>query len=470
MGTLKKINNSPNKTTKILLAPLDWGLGHATRCIPIVKELLNRECEVIIAVSGDQRVLLEAEFPFLRFVDLPGYGIKYGKNRFSTLLKILGSIPKILIRIKREKAWLQQFLAQEEPDAIISDNRYGLYAPGVYSVFITHQLRILTPFGSLGDELLQRIHYRAIRRFSSCWIVDLEGAGGLAGSLSHPRRLPPVPTRYIGLLSRLERLAEAGGAIRTAGGEGHGKGLAEGGEILEAGVSAGGMPVEGVGMGELRATGGKGLSERGAVAGGELVNDGVACDLLVLLSGPEPQRTIFERMVLDQLASYSGKTILVRGLPGAGTYPGARPVEPEIGGESSGAVESASVRPFADGGGNSLPVGVRVYNHLPAKLLNTVMNASGIVVCRAGYSTIMDLVKLGKKAILVPTPGQTEQEYLGDYLFGKGMALCSHQSGFSLSGSMAMARDFPFTGLVREGAMGSDELLSAAVQSLLKSF
>ena len=368
MTTLSKINISAAYRPKILLAPLDWGLGHATRCIPIIKELINLKCEIWIAASGDQKALLQEEFPLIRFVELPGYNVKYGKNRAFTILKIFSTIPKILIRIKREKDWLRRFLATEKPDAVISDNRYGLYAPGLISVFITHQLRIKTPFGSWADTLLQQIHYRAIRPFSFCWIPDLEGSPSLAGDLSHPRKLPSIPTRYIGLLSRFER-----------------------------------SDFPGMGMPEPLPV--------------------LPCDLLILLSGPEPQRTIFERKVLDQLATYSGSAILVRGLPSKGNQ-GLR---------------------------ISVPPGVRVYNHLPAGALNRVINEAGIVLSRAGYSTIMDLLKLGKKAILVPTPGQTEQEYLGEYLSEKGIALCRRQAGFSLSEALSGARTFPFEVLNKEG-------------------
>jgi len=385
LTTLAKINNLPRKTPKILLAPLDWGLGHATRCIPIIKELINQECEVWIAASGDQKALLIEEFPFLRFVELPGYDVKYGKNRAFTLFKIFGAIPKILIRIKRENDWLKRFLATGKPDAVISDNRYGLYAPGLYSVFITHQLRIQTPWGSWADTLLQRIHYRAIRRFSICWVPDLEGAGSLAGILSHPGKLPAIPTRFIGLLSRLERPAAV---------------------------------------------------ERAAAMAAP-----ASCDLLVLLSGPEPQRTIFEKKVLDQLASYSGSVVLVRGLPGSGAL---------------------SILP------GEIPAGVRVYNHLPARTLNVIINEAGIVLSRAGYSTIMDLLKLGKKAILVPTPGQTEQEYLGRHLSGKGIALCREQSTFSLAEALSGARDFPFVGIGGGRDAGGD-LLRNALRSLLET-
>ena len=393
MTTLSKINTFSVYRPKILLAPLDWGLGHATRCIPIIKELINLKCEIWIAASGAQKALLKEEFPLIRFVELPGYNVKYGNNRAFTLLKIFATIPKILIRIKREKDWLRRFLATEKPDAVISDNRYGLYAPGLISVFITHQLRIKTPFGSWADTLLQQIHYRAIRPFSFCWVPDLEGSPSLAGDLSHPRKLPSIPTRYIGLLSRFERS---------------------------------GFP--GMGMtGPLPA---------------------LSCDLLVLLSGPEPQRTIFERKVLDQLATYSGSAILVRGLPGAG-------LKASLATEGTGGYADKSIGKDTGKGDQRLqmpvPPGVRVYNHLPAGALNRIINEAGIVLSRAGYSTIMDLLKLGKKAILVPTPGQTEQEYLGQYLSEKGIALCRKQAGFSLSEALSGARAFPFAVFNKEG-------------------
>ncbi len=249
MTGIAKINGITQKRAKILLAPLDWGLGHATRCIPIVKELLSLDCEVIIAATGVQKALLEQEFPFLPFVELPGYRVKYGKNRALTLLKIVAGIPKILIRIKAENAWLRAFQERERVDAVISDNRYGLYHADVFSVFITHQLLIRTPFGSRIDGILQRIQYRWLNRFSICWVPDLPGKDSLAGELSHPRQLPSIPVRYIGTLSRFEKK-----------------------EILPG------------------------------------------CDLLILLSGPEPQRTLLEKILLDQLSACPGKIILVRGL------------------------------------------------------------------------------------------------------------------------------------------------------------
>ncbi|WP_431212933.1 hypothetical protein ACQ86N_46050 [Puia sp. P3] len=104
---------------------------------------------MIAAVSGVQKEVLVREIPDLVIVEIPGYNIKYDKNRALTILRLIFSIPKILIRVKRENAWMRRWARLERPDLIISDNRYGLYAPGVFSVFMTHQLQIRTPWGVL---------------------------------------------------------------------------------------------------------------------------------------------------------------------------------------------------------------------------------------------------------------------------------------------------------------------------------
>jgi UDP-N-acetylglucosamine transferase subunit ALG13 len=333
---------------------------------------------VIIATSGDQKVLLQGEFPSLAFIELPGYNVRYGKNRAFTLLKIITSIPKILIRINRENSWLKQFLAREKMDAVISDNRYGLYSRDVFSVLMTHQLHIQTSSGKIADRLLQRINYRRINRFSLCWVPDLEEdpekdgnkENALAGELSHPGKMPFIPVRYIGLLSRFEPC-----------------GKEEGG-------------------------------------------------LLILLSGPEPQRTILEKKILDQLATYRGNAILVRGLPGGSTN-------------------------AADGGVSEigkLPGRIELYDHLPSAELNRVICGAELVISRPGYSSIMDLLKLGKRCVFIPTPGQTEQEYLGKHLAGRKLALCMPQRGFSLPAALAAAKDF------RPGVIPEQEKAGTALE------
>lgn len=369
MASLSKINNPTTKKTKILLAPLDWGLGHATRCIPIIKELLIQKYEVWIAATGDQKALLMAEFPNLLFVELPGYHVRYDKNRAFTFLRLIGSIPKILTRIKEEHRWLERFREKVELDAVISDNRYGLWGKDLYSVLITHQLGIRTSLGSWMDRWVQRLHYRLIGRFSAVWVPDQEEGLGLAGALSHPRRMPLPPTRYIGVLSRMEVPGGEEGALT---------GVAE--ESL---------------------------------------------DLLVLLSGPEPQRTILEKRIWVQLGVFPGNVVFVRGLPGGGAV--------------------------LEGMAN-----VRVYDHLPARALNEVMVRTKLVLARAGYSTVMDLVRLRKRSVLIPTPGQTEQEYLGRYLAEKRIALCVRQAGFSLTEALRRADKFPYVTIREKGDLLRD--------------
>lgn len=371
-----KINNPKARNPRVLVAPLDWGLGHATRCIPIIKELLNQKCEVIVAAAGAQKAVLQGEFPSLTFIELAGYDVKYDKNRAFTILRLMGAIPKILIRIKQEKAWLRRFLARANPDLVISDNRYGLALPGVFCVFMTHQLRIRTPFGRFADALLQRMNYRLIGRFSRCWVPDIETGDGLAGALSHPARLPGTVTKYIGLLSRFGKFSQ---------------------ENMEA-----------LAIGDP--------------------------ELLIVLSGPEPQRTLLESAILAQVHGNPSRIVLVRGLPaGAGKLPG-------------------------------LPPGVIVYDHLPAAELEPLMRKAGLVVARSGYSTVMDLARLGKRALLIPTPGQPEQEYLGPFLARKGRAVCVQQSAFSLQESLALARSSRVGALPPEP---EDRLLETEIRAVL---
>lgn len=377
-----KINNPPAKRLKVLLAPLDWGLGHATRCIPIIKELINQKCTVVAAVSGVQKEVFVREIPDLVLVEIPGYGIKYDKNRALTILRLIFSIPKILIRVKRENAWIRRWARLEQPDLIISDNRYGLHVADTPSVFMTHQLLIRTPWGPIADRWLQRINYSFIRRFSLCWVPDVEGEDNLAGELSHPRHLPRVPVRYVGWLSRFTP-----------------------------------CPPE------------------AASSSGEI-------DLLVLLSGPEPQRTMLERKIMDQVVDYSGRVVLVRGLP-----------------------DHASARPLIP------PPLVKVFDHLPAAELGVLIRSAGQIICRSGYSTVMDLVRLGRRAIMVPTPGQTEQEYLGHYLASRGWAVCVDQKGFSLIDALAAARgewDIPGIRQLPDPATG-EGLLQQAIADMLAS-
>jgi uncharacterized protein (TIGR00661 family) len=337
--------NSDLPKIRILVAPLDWGLGHATRCIPIINELISQNCEVMIAASGDSYFLLKKEFPFLAILPIGGYKISYSFNSQWLHFKLFLQFPKITFSILKEKLWLKRNIRKYKIDAIISDNRPGMFSSRVPTVYITHQLLIKTK-NHFSEKVAQKIHYYFIKKFTYCWIPDWK-ENGLAGELSHPENLPSN-VLYIGALSRFELLND--------------------------------------------------LPEK--------------YEILISISGPEPQRTIFEKRMLFQLQSFQGNILFIRGLPNE--------------------TESLS----------SDNKCIKIINHLPAAELNKAVQQSKIIICRSGYTTVMDLVKLGKNAVLVPTPGQTEQEYLAKYLMEKKFFYSVEQDKVSLKKAIENASIF----------------------------
>lgn len=356
---------------KILIVPLDWGLGHATRDIPLIREMLNAGCQVFIAAEGKHAALLQQEFPQLTVLPLPGYRIQYAQKGQFFGLKIIQQIPKIYRAIQYEQRWLKKIVAEYQINAVISDNRFGLYHKNIPTVFITHQLLIKTPFGGWIERTLQKINYRFINKYSACWIPDFAGSNNLSGELAHPAQLP-AHTTYIGCLSRFEQ---------------------------KAGVEK-------------------------------------KYDLLVLISGPEPQRSNLEKMILDQIKSLSITALIVSGKPGTPQHEEVAP-------------------------------GVTQINHLNASELNDAMLASDMVLSRSGYTTLMDLAKLNKKAILIPTPGQSEQVYLGEFLMEKGYFYSLPQERFNLKTALDEASRFPFRSFHHDQDMNQyKQVVQQFVQSL----
>jgi len=332
------------RSAKVLIAPLDWGLGHATRSIPIIRHLIKTGRKVIIAADGRPRKLLEAEFPDLQIVRLPGYDIKY-PNGGSMASAMALQLPKIIQGIWREYRWLQAWAEAEHPSLIISDNRFGLFHAKIPSVYITHQLNIQTPERiAFLQPLLYRLHQFVIEKFTECWIPDYETLPGLAGKLSHSANLP-VNARYIGPLSRFERSISKPHQIN-------------------------------------------------------LYDENI--DLLVILSGPEPQRSIFEEMIVAQLPKTSLHALVAEGRS-----------------------EEDSDEWITDR--------VRVVSRLTSQDLRNAIARSAVILARPGYSTLMDMALIGKPVIFVPTPGQTEQEYLASLASQGWGCVVMQQKEFNLS-------------------------------------
>ena len=319
-----------------MVCPLDWGLGHVARCVPIIYTLIDLGHEVIIAADNTPLHFLKTTFPQLQFVQLPGYTIRYTTNGCMNF-KMLSQMPGFLRSIKKEHQLLQTIIDENQIELVISDNRYGLWTKKIPTAFITHQLFIQASFGK---RWLNKINHYFIQKFNECWVPDIENESNLSGNLSHTKKLNAIPIFFIEPLSRFSE-----------------KGL---------------------------------FSEQ-------------KYDAFVVISGPEPQRTVFESLVVKQAEKTALKLVLVRGLPSENIIPEYLHSE-----------------------------NIEVHNHLPTELFLEKIGQSKLVISRAGYSTIMDLAVLGKKAVLVPTPGQTEQEYLARYHFEKQHYFTQTQQEFDL--------------------------------------
>ncbi len=305
---------------RILVAPLCWGLGHATRCIPLIKRLLDEKKTVVVASDGAALALLRAELPQLTMVELPPYDIRYPTSNMTFNMAL--QLPKMVRAVRREHLFLQKIIAQFQIETVISDNRYGCYSAATRNIFLTHQLNLQAPFGGDFLSAAQRFF---IRPFDEIWIPDFATEPNLSGKLSHGGTLPTQKIRYIEPLTRMI--------------------------FLE--------------------------------------NIDTKYDVAVVLSGPEPQRSLLETKIVAQaleLPQY--RFLLVQGL--------------------------AQMPPTSQTQQN-----IHTVSYLTSEDLNVAIAASRMIIARAGYSTIMDLSVLQKKALLVPTPGQTEQEYLASFFSKK---------------------------------------------------
>lgn len=303
----------------VIIAPLDWGLGHATRCIPIIQELLRNGNTCIIASSGRSLELLKQEFPELTHEQIPEYDISYSTSALSTFFKLILQIPKAFYTKNTEEKYANSLVTKYSANYIIADNRFGMHSSLCKSIFITHQIRIRLPwiFRPL-EYFFYLANKTIIHKFDECWIPDYRGSKNLSGILSHSWRIQN--SYFIGPLS-----------------------------------------------------------------GRKQIQCEKEFDVIAILSGPEPQRGIFETKLREILPNLPYKSCIIRGVVAHRN--------------SSTKIGNCKIQTFAT-------------NEEITKLICSCK----LVISRAGYSSIMDYEKLACKAILVPTPGQSEQVYLGHYL------------------------------------------------------
>jgi predicted glycosyltransferase len=329
---------------RILVTVLNWGLGHATRCLPIIRQLQQQGHNVFLASDGRALALLKKECPELTCLTLPAHNIKYGKKRFMWLMA--WQLPKIAVVTIIEHLHVRKMVRQLQIDTIISDNRFGCFHRQCHSIFMTHQLNIIVDHLWI-ERVVQWINKTWIRIFFQiCWVPDLAGVPNLSGQLSHGGHMPTI--KYIGLLSRMQQLSV-----------------------------------------------------------------GKEYAWIAVLSGPEPQRTLLENIIIEQAKMHpmNAPALIVGGKSERS--------------EQYNINKHLTYRSFVAGAE-----------------LNRLMCASHVIICRSGYSTLMDLAAIGGRAILIPTPQQSEQEYLAAHLFEQGLFYTQSQQDFNLQNALVAAESY----------------------------
>lgn len=347
---------------RVLFAVHDWGLGHATRSLPLIRALLDRGDTVTVLVApGNALRLLQAELgdrcAFYPYADIPK-----PFSRFPALfyLRMSLSMPQVMALFRREHELTEKLVKERDLDCVVSDTRYGIWSQAVPSYCILHSLRQLIPFRPHWlERLVERSQCRKLSGFTKVLIPDMEEDGGLSGELSHDLDIDWGAGRleWIGPLSGVR-------------------------------VQPGKRDI----------------------------------DMFFSISGIEPQRTIFERKVLDALPQLTGRIVVTLGQP-------ARADE---------CIErgNATIHGCLD-------------RHAQADMLNRAR----ITITRSGYTTLMELAELGGRALLVPTPGQSEQEYLARLHRERGRMWSTTQSELDLPADLERAANLP--GLPRVSSAAS---------------
>lgn len=329
---------------RILFGVCAWGLGHATRTLPIIRKVLKEGHEVTVVSSGRALSMLRQELgDDPKYAELEDYQPPETLNPSFLVLATLLRFPVYVTSMFHEHDFVRRFVLDRKVDVIFSDNRYGFYSRDIPSYFLGHQLRILNPLGNRvledGTEVYNNYF---LKRYAGVLVPDYEEEG-LAGRLAHDLSIiDEKHLNYIGALSEF--------SYRSA--------------------------VEDV-------------------------------DVFVSISGPEPSRSSFERLVMKQLEGFKGRVVVSLGKP--------------------------------EDKNHSSPNTNSYFNR---KEREDLLNRSRIVVARSGYSTVMDLFSLRKRGFLIPTPGQLEQEYLAELHKERRTFYSVHESELDLPRQLDEALTF----------------------------
>lgn len=338
---------------RIFISPLEWGTGHATRLIPIIRSLKKSNNNEIIIGTNKYESLYKNLFPDIEIVNVPKFDIIYRKK---TLLSVIFYLPKFIRFIHEDKKFINEFVIKNKLDIIISDNRYGMYHSDTYNVIITHQLNIILNGLSRLFSFIVRYRIRKyIEKFDECWVPDIGNIKiNLTGSYSYHKVFRNSNIKFVGILSQFD-------------------------------------------------------NEKTLPSVGEEIN------LLVMLSGPENHRTLLENIIIDNLVKYNIEATIVRGVKGKDA--------PVFIGK------------------------ITLYDFVYAEKYVELIKKARYIICRAGYTSIMDLVMLNKKALLIPTPDHPEQEFLAKRLSELGYFPYMKQKEFNLKKALEILNSYNFANI-----------------------
>jgi uncharacterized protein (TIGR00661 family) len=330
---------------KIIYGVCSWGLGHATRSLPVIRKLIKEGNELTIISNGRTLELLKKELGNdIEYFDIPDYPMLISENSRQFMAKSVVYWPSFIARIESGLQQLKKILENRKCDRIISDGRYDIYDRKIPSFFMSHQIRIMNPLRiKMFEKGSETFNLFFFKRFAGVIVPDYKD-NDLSGELSHNlRKIDENKLHYIGVLSDFDRR--------------------------------------------------------------QTKKD---IDYLISISGPEPQRTMLEEKLLSQINDLEGKIVVTLG-------------------------KTESQDKFNK-------KGVETYSFLSKEKREDFLNRSKLVISRSGYSTLMDLAVVGTKALMTPTPGQIEQEYLGQYHNKKGTFYSVYQDKINLKRDVEIAK------------------------------
>jgi len=338
---------------KIIYGVCSWGLGHATRSLPVIRKLIEEGNDLAIISNGRALELLKKELgKDIEYFDIQDYPMLLSENSRQFMAKSVIYWPAFIKRMESGLQKLQKILENRKCDKIISDGRYDIYSRKIPSFFISHQIRIMNPLRikmfERGSEIFNLFFFK---RFAGVIVPDYK-EDDLSGDLSHNlHRIDENKLHYVGVLSDFKKK--------------------------------------------------------------KTKKD---IDYLISLSGPEPQRTLLENKLFSQIDNLTGKIVVTLGTT-----------------EKNQKLNKNNIQ---------------IYSFLKKEGRIDFLNKTKLVVSRSGYSTIMDLAVIGTKALLIPTPGQIEQEYLGQYHNKKGTFYSVNQDKINLKSDVEIAKKT--TGITRK--------------------